>query len=215
MRALGLILGMLAALLWAPIAGVAQAAVATPAGDVISIGDPHALGQVDLFLDPLCPFSGQLIREQGDDIGQRVENGSLRINLRLVNFLEKYSASGTYDTRAIYAAFVVAGQSQTSEVTWRFVQQIFSAELQPHEGGATDLDNNQLADLAAGVGAPPAALDLIRIGLPIGYDARVIAANNLALLQEFPEQGVPLVVIDGQPVDGNSTVTIRHSRQAA
>lgn len=204
MRAAGAILAVVAALLLAPAAGFAHAAVAAPAGDVISIGDPHAVGQVDLYLDPLCPFSGQLIQEQGDDIGQRIENGSLHVNLRLVNFLEKCSASGTYDSRAIYAAFVVAGQSQSSDVTWRFVQQIFSAEHQPHEGGSTDLDNNQLADLAAGAGAPPAALDLIRIGLPIGYDARVIAANNLALLQQFPEPGVPLVLIDGQPIDGNS-----------
>lgn len=205
MRAFGAILAVLVAvLLWGPSAGIAQAASATPAGDVISIGDPDALGQIDLYVDPLCPFSGQMIQEQGEEIGRRIEDGTLHVNLRLVNFLEKYSASGTYDSRAIYAAFVVAGHSQSSDVTWHFVQQIFSAEQQPEEGGSTDLSNDQLAALAAGVGAPPSALDLIRIGLPIGYDARVIAANNLVLLQQFPEPGVPLVVVAGQPVDGQS-----------
>jgi protein-disulfide isomerase len=205
MRALGAVLGVIVALLMCgPTAGVAQAAVAAPAGDVIAIGDPNAVGVVDLYVDPMCPYSGQMVQEQGDGIGQRIEDGRLRVNLRFVDFLDKYSASKTYDIRATYAAFVVADQSRSSDITWRFVRQIFSAEQQPQEGGPTDLDNNQLAELANSVGAPPPAQDLIRLGLPIGHDARAIAANNLALLRQFPEPGVPTVVITGQPVDGNS-----------
>jgi hypothetical protein len=64
--------------------------------------------------------------------------------------------------------------------------------------------HNQLAELAARVDAPPPAQDLIRLGLPIGYNARAIAANYLAPLRQFPEPGVPTIVIDGAPVDGNS-----------
>ncbi|WP_061007294.1 DsbA family protein [Mycolicibacterium mucogenicum] len=184
-----------------PIAGQAHAAAAAPAGDVISIGDPHALGQIDLYLDPICPFSGKLIRSDGEELGRRIDNGALRVNVRFVNFLEKYSASGTYDRRAIYAAFVVAGESKSSEVAWRFIQQIFAKENQPREGGDTDLSNDQLAELAGRAGAPQSAQDLIRLGLPVGYDSKVIAANNLKLLHEFPEPGVPLVVIDGQVVN--------------
>ena len=95
----------------------------------------------------------------------------------------------------------MAGQSQSSDVTWRFVQQIFSAEHQPTEGGATDLGDDQLASLAGSVGAPQAAQDLIRFGMPIGHDPQAIAENNLTLLHQFPEPGVPLVVINGRPVD--------------
>ncbi|WP_206428564.1 DsbA family protein [Mycolicibacterium stellerae] len=205
LSALGAVVGVVMALLMCgPVTGVAQAAVAAPAGDAIVVGDPNALGVVDLYVDPMCPFSGKMVREQGDEIGERIENGTLRVNLRFVDFLDKYSASGTYDSRAIYAAFVVADQSRSSDITWRFVQLIFSAEQQPKEGGPTDLDNNQLAELANRVGAPPPALELIRLGLPIGYDARAIAGNNLAVLRQFPEPGVPLVVIDGGPVDGES-----------
>lgn len=204
MRGLAAVLGVIVALLLCgPTAGTAQAAVAASAGDAIAIGDPHALGVVDLYVDPMCPYSGQMIQEQGDDIGQRIENGTLRVNLRFVAFLDKYSASKTYDIRAIYATYVVADQSRSSDTTWRFVQQIFSAEQQPQEGGATDLDNHQLAELANRVGAPPPAQDLIRLGLPIGHDAHAIAANNLAALRQFPEPGVPTVVVDGAPIDGN------------
>ena len=204
-RAVGAVLGLIAAMLWCgPTTGVAQAAVAAPAGDVVAIGDPHALGVVDLYVDPMCPYSGQMVQEQGDDIGRRIEDGRLRVNLRFVDFLDKYSASKTYDIRAIYAAFVIADQSRSSDVAWSFVEQIFSAENQPEEGGSTDLDNNQLAELANRVGAPPPAQDLIRIGLPIGFDSRAIAANNLALLRQFPEPGVPTIVTNGQPVDGNT-----------
>jgi protein-disulfide isomerase len=205
MRALGAVLAVIAALLMCgPTTGVAGAAAAAPAGDVIAIGDSHALGVVDLYVDPMCPFSGKMVQEQGEKIGQRIEDGTLRVNLRFVNFLDKYSASKTYDIRAIYATYVVADQSRSSDITWRFVQQIFSAEQQPQEGGPTDLDNNQLAELANRVGASSLAQDLIRLGLPIGYDAHAIAANNLALLRQFPEPGVPTVVINDQPIDGNT-----------
>ncbi|MUL49045.1 serine/threonine protein kinase [Mycobacterium sp. CBMA293] len=198
------VFGVLVALLMCgPVAGQAHAAAAAPAGDVISIGDPNALGQIDLYVDPLCPYSGKMIRKDGDEMGRRIENGALRVNLRFVNFLEKYSASGTYDRRAIYAAFVVAGESKSSDVAWHFVLQIFSKEQQPHEKGETDLSNDQLAELANHVGAPQSAQDMIRLGLPVGYDSRVIATNNLELLHDFPEPGVPLVVINGKPIDGD------------
>ncbi|MGV0811027.1 thioredoxin domain-containing protein [Mycolicibacterium boenickei] len=204
-RAIAAVLSLVAAvLMWSPGAGRAYAADASPAGDVLSIGDPAAPGQIDLYLDPLCPYSGKMVQEQGDEIGRRIEAGQLHINLRFVNFLEKYSASGTYDTRAIYAAYIVADHSQSSAITWQFIQQIFSADQQPQEEGPTDLSNDQLAGLADRVGAPPSAQDMIKLGLPIPYDARTIAANNLPLLRAFPEPGVPLVVIDGDPVDGNS-----------
>jgi hypothetical protein len=48
------------------------------------------------------------------------------------------------------------------------------------------------------------AQDLINVGLPIGYYPHAIAANNLTVQHGFPEPGVPLVVLDGHPVDGES-----------
>jgi protein-disulfide isomerase len=182
----------------------AHAAEASSAGESVSIGDPDALGQIDLYVDPICPYSGKMVRAKGDEIGQRIENGTLHVNLRFVDYLDKYSATGTYDDRAIYATYVVADQSQSSDVTWRFVQQIYAADQQPKEKGSTDLSNDQLADLANRVGAPPLASDLIRAGVPIGHDPVGIAATNYTALHQFPKPGVPTVVIDGQPVDGES-----------
>ncbi|WP_396926667.1 DsbA family protein [Mycolicibacterium sp.] len=202
LRAVGAILGVLLALFMS--GAVAHAAVAAPAGDALAIGDPEAPAQIDLYLDPLCPFSGKFVRAHGDEISKRIENGKLRVNVKFVDFLDKYSASGNYDSRAIYAAFVVADQSRSSDVTWRFIESIYSKDFQPKEGGATDPTNDQLADVANSVGAPQLTQDLIRVGLPIGFDAHVIAANNLGALHQFPEPGVPLVVINGQPVDEDS-----------
>ena len=205
LRAIGAALAATAVLLVCGASGgVARAAVAAPAGNALSIGDPDALGQIDLYVDPLCPFSGRMVQTKGAEIGKRLDSGALRVNVRFVDFLDKRSASGTYDDRAIYAAYVVADQSRSSDTTWRFVERIYSKELQPREKGSTDLSNDQLADAADAVGAPPQAVNLIRVGLPIGYDARAIAAANLDVLHQFPEPGVPLVVIDGQPVDGES-----------
>lgn len=199
------ILGLLTAvLIWGPNVGLARAAEAAPAGDVLSIGAPEAPGQIDLYLDPLCPYSGKMVQDQGEEIARLIESGRLHINLRFVDFLDKYSASGTYDTRAIYASFVVADQSRSSETTWRFIQQIYAKDAQPKEEGDTDLTNDQLAALAERVHAPQGAQDLIRLGLPVPADARAIAANNLPLLRAFPKSGVPMVVIGNQPVDGES-----------
>lgn len=205
MQIVGAVLAVLIALVMVgPSAATAHAAPATPAGDAISIGDPDAPGQIDLYLDPLCPYSGEMVRAQGREIGRRIEEGALHVNLLLVNFLEKYSASGTYDSRAIYAAYVVADRSRSSDASWRFVEGIYAADRQPQEGGATDLSNDQLADVAIEVGAPQAAADLIRAGVPLGYDPHAIAAANFAKLREFPVPGVPLVVIGGEPLDGSS-----------
>lgn len=149
------ILGLLTAvLIWGPNVGLARAAEAAPAGDVLSIGAPEAPGQIDLYLDPLCPYSGKMVQDQGEEIARLIESGRLHINLRFVDFLDKYSASGTYDTRAIYASFVVADQSRSSETTWRFIQQIYAKDAQPEEEGDTDLTNDQLAALAERVHAP-------------------------------------------------------------
>lgn len=205
MKRFATIIGLLAAVLvWGPNVGLAHAADAAPAGDVLALGDPAAPGQIDLYLDPLCPYSGKMVQDQGEEIGRRIESGKLHINLRFVDFLDKYSASGTYDSRAIYASFVVADQTRSSDTTWRFIQQIYAKDQQPEEEGDSDLSNDQLAELAGRVNAPQGAQDLIRVGLPIPFDARVIAANNLPLLRAFPKSGVPMVVIGGQPVDGES-----------
>lgn len=199
------IIGLLTALLvLGPNAGLAHAADASPAGDVLSLGDPAAPGQIDLYLDPLCPYSGKMVQSQGEEIGRRIESGKLHVNLRFVDFLDKYSASGTYDSRAIYASFVVADQSRSSDITWRFIREFYAKDQQPEEEGDTDLSNDQLAGLAARVDAPQSAQDLIRVGLPVPFDARAIASNNLPLLRAFPKSGVPMVVIDNQPVDGES-----------
>ncbi|OHU24944.1 serine/threonine protein kinase [Mycobacteroides chelonae] len=199
------IIGLLTAVLvLGPNAGLAHAADASPAGDVLSLGDPAAPGQIDLYLDPLCPYSGKMVQSQGEEIGRRIESGKLHVNLRFVDFLDKYSASGTYDSRAIYASFVVADQSRSSGITWRFIREFYAKDQQPEEEGDTDLSNDQLAGLAARVDAPQSAQDLIRVGLPVPFDARAIAANNLPLLRAFPKSGVPMVVIDNQPVDGES-----------
>lgn len=199
------IIGLLTAVLvLGPNAGLAHAADASPAGDVLSLGDPAAPGQIDLYLDPLCPYSGKMVQSQGEEIGRRIESGKLHVNLRFVDFLDKYSANGTYDSRAIYASFVVADQSRSSDITWRFIREFYAKDQQPEEEGDTDLSNDQLAGLAARVDAPQSAQDLIRVGLPVPFDARAIAANNLPLLRAFPKSGVPMVVIDNQPVDGES-----------
>lgn len=205
LKRLTTLIGLVAAVLvLGPTTALAHAADASPAGDVLSLGDPAAPGQIDLYLDPLCPYSGKMVQDQGAEIGRRLESGTLHINLRFVDFLDKYSASGTYDSRAIYATYVVADQSRSSDTTWRFIQQIYTRGQQPDEEGDTDLSNDQLAELAGRVNAPQGAQDQIRLGLPIPFDARAIAANNLPILRQFPKSGVPLVAIDNQPVDGES-----------
>ncbi|CAJ1581916.1 serine/threonine protein kinase [[Mycobacterium] wendilense] len=203
--AVGAVLALVGALLLGtPAAGLAHAGPAGPAGTAISIGDPAAPGQVDLYLDPLCLYSGKMIQAQGEEIGRRIEAGTLHVNVRFVDFLDKDSASGSYDYRAIYAAYVVAGQSASSAVTWNFIREIFAAENQPRRHGPTDLSNDQLAGLADRAGAPHLAGELIKFGFPIGLDPRAIAAYNITLLRDLPESGVPRVVVDGQAVDGNS-----------
>ena len=43
---------------------------------------------------------------------------------------------------------------------------------------------------------------LIRVSCP--FDTSAIAARNLGLLKKFPKPGVPLVIVAGKALDGNS-----------
>jgi protein-disulfide isomerase len=183
--------------------GPAPAAVVD---EVLQIGYPDALRAIDLYLDFLDPNSAVLVQTFGEDIQQQIEARKLVVNVRLVSSLDPYSASGSYSSRALIAAFLVTGESGTEQVSWKFIRRLFDPDVQPHQEGL-DLTDKKLAAIAHDVGAPDSAVDFIAAGDDhANVDSHQIHLRNMAKLTYLGVRSTPLATFNGRPfavdVDG-------------
>ncbi len=120
----------------------------------IPVGDQGAPVTVTIYLDYMCPACGQFEATQGKDLDQLIEDGKARVELRPISFLDRASLGTKYSTRAANAVATVADASP--EHVWPLNQALYAA--QPEEG-TKGLTDQQIADLAEGVGVPAEVTD--------------------------------------------------------
>ncbi|MEU8898929.1 thioredoxin domain-containing protein [Nocardia sp. NPDC048505] len=146
---------------------VRDAAVVSVLGadGVVLLGRPDAPKTIDAYEDPMCPACGQIEKAYGQELAQKLDEGKLAVRYHYVNFLNKQSKSGDYSTRAI-AAFECVAAAGSGPAYAKFQHALFVTD-QPAEGGDKDLDNQQLADLAASAGAPADAVQCVRSGAKV------------------------------------------------
>ncbi len=90
------------------------------------------------------------LRDQGAEIGRRIDGRQAPAITQARPIFLKSTLRPRHLRAAagIYAAFIVADHSKSSDITRRFIEQIFSADQQPKEKGLTDLSNgDQLASV--------------------------------------------------------------------
>lgn len=178
------------------------------ANGIMAVSLPAATDaiELDIYEDPLCPFCSKFETSFGAKIVQALNGGHITIRYRLVNFLDRQSASGDYSTRAIAAMLTLAAQDgDTPDAVLAFHRALFDPSIQPHEGTPTDLSNEQLADVARQVGASPATVTMIAAGSDL-TDATATATANLGALQAIAAKvgrkaGTPSVVHDDALLD--------------
>ncbi|WP_051264829.1 DsbA family protein [Nakamurella lactea] len=154
--------------------GDAKASTATVSNGAISIanGDPSVT--IEVFEDAMCPICGEFEQQYGQQLAQYTDEGKVRINLHMLNFLNQNSASGDYSTRAAGALLAVATEAGDQPgLLLKFHSALFDSANQPAEGGSTDLTNDQLADLAVKSGAP----ESVRASISSGKYTQQAAAN--------------------------------------
>lgn len=199
----GVILGLLVAIslvVWRSIASddapAAIGKVVVPAhteGGAYTVGDRHAPVTLDLYYDYLCPACGAFEGTNADDLSRLVADGTLRIRLHVMSFLDAQSNGTEYSTRAAnaYAAVVDAAPDQV----WAFHTALYAH--QPQEGSA-GLSDSQIAAIATGAGVPSRVVDSFTDGTYRGW----VAQNT----QDAFAAGVnstPTVAIDGAVFGGN------------
>lgn len=127
--------------------GVRAPATATDGGAVL-IGQSDAKVTLSVYADFMCPYCGQFERANGDDIATAVADGTAKLELHPMAFLDQQSGGTKFSTRAANAFVTIANVD--ADAALKFYQLVYAN--QPAEG-STGLTDQQLIDLAQQAGA--------------------------------------------------------------
>ena len=126
----------------------------TTAAGAIAIGNPAAPVKVEIYLDYMCPFCGRFDRANDEELNRLLADGTMRLEVHLMSFLDRASGGTRYSTRAANAVATVADRAPDKVLA--FNRALFAQ--QPHEG-SQGLSDAQIADLARGAGVPQDVID--------------------------------------------------------
>lgn len=188
--------------------GTSTASTATVSNGVISIanGDPKVT--IEVYEDALCPICGGFEQQYGQQIAQFADQGKVRVNLHMLNFLNPSSASKDYSTRAAAALLAVATEAGDKPgLVLKFHSALFDPANQPQEGSATDRTNAQLAELATKTNVPAAVVASISSGKYVQQAAANadLGVQTLSAAVGADKVQTPTVLSGGKPLNTNDT----------
>ena len=177
--------------------------VATPpAGAVddyaLPWGDADADVTVTIFEDFMCPFCGDFEAASRSALDAYVEGGDVRVEYRVVSFLDRASNGTDYSTRAMSALGVVLDEAGP-EAAVAFHDLLF--ENQPEEG-SDGLSDDELVSLAVDAGATRA--DVVRPIENRKFEQWVVNATDAAN-DEDDVASTPTVRVDGEDIEFATT----------
>lgn len=162
---------------------------------IVQAGSPKAPVTVDLYEDFLCPYCGQLFQQSNKELEQAVDNGQIKLNYHLVNFLDDASDPPGYSTRAANAAMCSVDGGKFRP----YYEKLFTD--QPEEGGP-GYPNQQLVAMGRQVGLGQEFASCVQRGT---YTDQVRSASTRAqqrLAQVTGGQvGTPTVVVAGRQIE--------------
>ena len=127
-----------------------------PAGVVddyaVPYGDETAPVTVTVYEDFMCPFCGDFEAATRDVLDELVASGDVRVEYRVLSFLDRVSNGTDYSTRAMSALGVVLDQAGP-EAAVTFHDLFFENQPEEDTGGLSD---DELVQLAVEAGADEA-----------------------------------------------------------
>jgi len=165
---------------------------ATPNG-ALAVGDAAAPVRLEVYLDYMCPYCGRFERANGDVMDRMVADGTIRLELYPLSFLDKASSGASYSTRAANAITTVADRSPDKVLA---VNRALFAR-QPAEG-TRGLSDDEIATLAHQVGVSREVVDAFteRIFSPW------VAASTTAVFKTGVSS-TPTVKVNGKNFNGD------------
>jgi protein-disulfide isomerase len=169
----------------------------TPAGasaaGALVLGQTTAPVRLEVFLDYMCPFCGRFEHANAADVERLVADGTVRLELHPLSFLDRTSSGTRYSTRAANA--VVTVYDRAPDRVLALHRALFAH--QPEEGG-TGLTSDQIADLARDAGVPADVVTLFDQEIFQPWIARSTEAAFAGGIT-----GTPTVRINGERFDGD------------
>jgi len=155
----------------------------------VVVGDADAPKTITVYEDFQCPVCGQFEQATAEQVRAAVEDGKVKLEYRIVSFLDRASAN-EYSSRAANAALVVL-DTTGADAFWKFHDLLFAN--QPEEGTAGP-DNDALIAFALEAGADE---NEVTDGIENGeFDQWVVNATDQ--MSTNGVTGTPTVLIDGE-----------------
>ncbi len=132
-----------------------------------AVGETDAPVTLDLYYDYMCPACGAFESTNVEDLSRLIDQGTVRVNLHVMAFLDEQSQGTEYSTRAgnAYATVVDAAPDKV----WAFHNALYAN--QPHEG-TEGLSNDQIATIAVRAGVPADVVETFAEGVHRGWIAQ-------------------------------------------
>ena len=159
----------------------------------IVMGSADAPVSVAVYFDYLCPFCGRFEDANSDELARLVDEGTARVELRALSFLDAQSRGAQYSTRAANALATVADAAP--EQVWDFHQGLFAQ--QPKEG-TTGLSDDEIAEIASKAGVPAAVASSFQDRT---FEPWVADVTKKAFASGL--SGTPTVLVDGVVFTGD------------
>jgi len=133
----------------APSAGPVVTPSTANAGGALVVGRADAPVRLEIFLDYMCPFCGRFERANAAEVNRLVADGTVRLELYPLSFLDRMSSGSRYSTRSANAIATVADRAPDKLLA--FNGALFASQPEENTSGLTD---DQIATLAASAGVP-------------------------------------------------------------
>jgi protein-disulfide isomerase len=172
----------------------------------VVVGKASAPTTLRVYEDFQCPICDQFEKTTGNRLRAAVAAGKVRIDYRMVSFLDRASTNN-YSSRALNAAAVVLDTSG-KDTFMKFHQLLFDAQPQEGTAGPT---NSQLVDLAVQAGASRSA---VQSGIESGEFAQWVT-NTQAGMSEAGVNGTPTVFVNGKKAGASLQESIDAALKAA
>jgi protein-disulfide isomerase len=163
----------------------------------IPVGSADAPVTVAIWFDYMCPACGAFEKANGSELARLVADGTVRLELHPIAFLDDLSSGTEYSTRSASAVAAVADAAP--DTVWDFHTALYGQ--QPAEG-SHGLTDQQIADIATGAGVPA--------GVVAGFSESTFRPWIASTTRKALDSGIehtPTIKIDGTAFQGNAFVT--------
>ncbi|MBO0844482.1 MAG: DsbA family protein [Nocardioides sp.] len=157
------------------------------------VGDAKSPVTLDLYYDYMCPACGAFEAANSKDLSRLIADGTLRVNLRVLSFLDRMSQGTEYSTRAANAYATVADRAPNK--VWAFHTALY--DNQPEEG-TKGLSDDRIAEIATEAGVPAGVVDTFADGTHRGWVAQSTREASRAGVSS-----TPTVLINGKVFAGD------------